>query len=401
MALRTTNLQNIISNENRGPVKVEAKVVQGPVLRRAALGDVGNRSIPNQVSKVGEAIKKTTTSKSLVASKTTSTVPKNAVGKENKPTKPQIKIEHMEVEEVEIQELSQAFSTQCLNVQDIDANDGDNPQLVSVYVNDIYKHLRYLEDTHKVAPKFLEGQVITGKMRAILIDWLIQVHVRFNLLQETLYLTVAIIDRYLQIEKKTPREKLQLVGVTAMFIASKYEEMYCPEVGDFAYITDKAYSKAEIRRMEVKMLGALDCYISYPLPLHFLRRNSKAGSVDAAQHNLAKYLMELCLPEYSMCHYKPSIIAAAALCFSLKLLGDDTVWDDTLTFYSNYSEDKLMPTVCRMAYIVQKSTTSKQQAVRSKYRSSKCMKISEIPQLKSRMVQTLANKAQLSNSTPK
>merc|ERR1739838_945296 len=299
MALRATNHQNRIGSENHGPVKVETKVVQGPVLRRAALGDVGNRSIPNQVSKVGEALKKTVASKSLIASKpTTSAVQKNVVGKENKAsTKPQIKVEHMEVEEVEIKELSQAFSTQCLNVQDI------------------YQHLRFLEDKHKVLPKFLEGQVITGKMRAILIDWLIQVHVRFNLLQETLYLTVAIIDRYLQIEKKTAREKLQLVGVTAMFIASKYEEMYCPEVGDFAYITDKAYTKAEIRRMEVKMLSALDCYISFPLPLHFLRRNSKAGSVDAAQHNLAKYLMELCLPEYTMCHYRPSLIAAAALCF--------------------------------------------------------------------------------------
>jgi cyclin B len=186
-----------------------------------------------------------------------------------------------------------------------------------------------------------------------------------------------------------------------MFIASKYEEMYCPEVGDFTYITDKAYSKAELRTMEVKMLGALDCYTSYPLPLHFLRRNSKAGSVDSAQHNLAKYLMELCLPEYSMCHYKPSLIAAAAPCFSLKLLVNDTLWDDTLTFYSNYSEEKLMPIVCKMAAIVVKSQSSKQQAVRSKYRSSKCMKISEIPQLKSRLVQTLANKAGLSKSTPK
>ena len=397
MALRTTNLQNRIGSENQGPVKVETKVVQGPVLRRAALGDVGNCSIPNQVSKVGD-VKKIATSKSLVASKTaTTTVPKNAVGKENKvTTKPQIKFEHMENKE-----LSQAFSTQCLNVQDIDGDDADNPQLVSVYVNDIYRHLRFLEDKHKVTPKFLDGQVITGKMRAILIDWLIQVHVRFNLLQETLYLTVAIIDRYLQVEKNTPREKLQLVGVTAMFIASKYEEMYCPEVGDFTYITDKAYSKAELRTMEVKMLGALDCYISYPLPLHFLRRNSKAGSVDAAQHNLAKYLMELCLPEYSMCHYKPSLIAAAVLCFSLKLLDDETVWDDTLTFYSNYSEEKVMPIVYKMAAIVVKSQSSKQQAVRSKYRSSKCMKISEIPQLKSRLVQTLANKAGLGNSTPK
>lgn len=65
-----------------------------------------------------------------------------------------------------------------------------------------------------------------------------------------------------------------------MFIASKYEEMYCPEIGDFAFMTDKAYTKEEIRKMEVTILKKLDFCISYPLPLHFLRRNSKAGNVS-------------------------------------------------------------------------------------------------------------------------
>ena len=77
-------------------------------------------------------------------------------------------------------------------------------------------------------------------MRAILIDWLIEVHLKFKLLPETLFLTINMIDRYLE-KQIIPRTKLQLVGVTAMLLASKYEEIYAPEVKDFVYITDKAY----------------------------------------------------------------------------------------------------------------------------------------------------------------
>ena len=77
-----------------------------------------------------------------------------------------------------------------------------------------------------------------------------------------------------------PKSELQLMGVTAMLIASKYEEMYAPEVKDFVYITDNTYSSEQIRAMESKMLHVLDYMVGNPLPLHFLRRNSKAGEVS-------------------------------------------------------------------------------------------------------------------------
>ena len=81
---------------------------------------------------------------------------------------------------------------------------------------------------------FLAGGLILPKMRAVLIDWLVEVHQQFSMLQETLYLTIAILDRFLQKSaSKISRKSLQLVGVTAMFIASKYEEMYAPEIGEF------------------------------------------------------------------------------------------------------------------------------------------------------------------------
>jgi cyclin B len=77
-----------------------------------------------------------------------------------------------------------------------------------------------------------------------------------------------------------PRSELQLVGVTAMLLASKYEEMYAPEIGDFVFITDQAYDKSAIRRTESKMFEVLDYQLGDPLCLHFLRRNSKAAVVS-------------------------------------------------------------------------------------------------------------------------
>ena len=87
--------------------------------------------------------------------------------------------------------------------------------------------------------------------------------------------------------------------------------------GDFVYITDNAYSQSQIREMEMDMLQVLRFDLGRPLPLHFLRRNSKAGQVDATIHTLAKYAMELTLVEYSFAHIPPSKLAATALAISL------------------------------------------------------------------------------------
>jgi cyclin B len=79
-------------------------------------------------------------------------------------------------------------------------------------------------------------------MRAILVDWLVDVHAKFKLVNETLFLTINLIDRFLE-KTLVSRKNLQLVGVTCMFIATKYEEIYPPDLKDFVYVTDKAYTK--------------------------------------------------------------------------------------------------------------------------------------------------------------
>ncbi|XP_059808443.1 G2/mitotic-specific cyclin-B2 isoform X2 [Hypanus sabinus] len=288
------------------------------------------------------------------------------------------------------EDLCQAFSGTLLEIEDIDAEDGGNPQLCSQYIKDIYKYLHQLEMQQTIRPHYLEGQEINERMRAILVDWLVQVHSRFHLLQETLYMTLAIMDRFLQ-SQPVSRKKLQLVAVTAMLLASKYEEMYSPTVGDFVYITDNAYTKAQIRQMEILILKELEFNLGRPLPLHFLRRASKAANVDAEKHTLAKYLMELTVIDYSMVHIYPSEIAAAALCLALKVL-DQSKWTPVQQYYTGYSEESLLSTMKHMAKNVVRVNEglTKHVAIKNKYASVKLLKISTIPQLKSPMIKELA-----------
>jgi hypothetical protein len=132
-------------------------------------------------------------------------------------------------------------------VPPIDQPDIEDPQMVAEHAEECCREMLRTEKLFTAQYGFMGSQQtdINEKMRAILVDWLIEVHYKFKLMPETLFLTVNLIDRFLE-RVDVVRTKLQLVGVTAMLIACKYEEIYAPEVRDFVYITDKAYTREEI-----------------------------------------------------------------------------------------------------------------------------------------------------------
>ncbi|XP_033329348.1 G2/mitotic-specific cyclin-B [Megalopta genalis] len=394
MALRDrAAITNILNQENVKNIKSTHNVGQGKT-KRPALGEIGNKV--NTV-RGAEPIDRTSL---LQGDKKKLIVPSKQILKPTKKVleKPPVQIVLPLVKDAVVQEnkLAQvtkkkefeSFSSDLLAVEDIDKEDHENPTLVSIYINDIYDYLRSLECKYPVHKGYLLGQNITPKMRSILIDWLIEVHQQFRLLQETLYLTVAIIDRFLQAYHTIDRKRLQLVGVTAMFIASKYEEMYSPDISDFVYVTDNAYTKEEILQMEKVIVRTLDYSLGRPLSLHFLRRYSKAGKAVVVHHTMAKYFLEQCLVHYEMCHYSPSLLAAAALylAFAITVNNDenkDEVWTNTLTHYSTYTKADVIPVVQDIASIIIIADKSKYQAVRKKYAQSKYMKISTRPELRS------------------
>ncbi|XP_050964674.1 G2/mitotic-specific cyclin-B1 [Labeo rohita] len=393
MALRVTRNTRLASSENQSALPGKAAVANKPGLRpRAALGEIGNNPQTRQALKKKEV---------KVAPKVEVVAEKAPVVQQPKKESP--KIQHdvqllsepsspvpMETSGCASDDLCQAFSDVLLNIKDVDADDYDNPMLCSEYVKDIYLYLRQLETEQAVKPKYLEGKEVTGNMRAILIDWLVQVQIKFRLLQETMYMTVAIIDRFLQ-DHPVPKKQLQLVGVTAMFIASKYEEMYPPEIADFAFVTDRAYTTGQIREMEMKILRVLNFSFGRPLPLQFLRRASKIGDVTAEHHTLAKYFLELTMVDYDMVHFPPSQVASAAYALTLKVFscGD---WTPTLQHYMGYTEDTLVPVMQHIAKNVVRVNEglSKHLAVKNKYSSQKQMRIASISQLKSSLIKDLA-----------
>lgn len=141
-------------------------------------------------------------------------------------------------------------------------------------------------------PNYMDGQdEIQWHMRGILIDWLVQVHGRFHSLPETLYLTINLIDRFLSL-KNIPRPQLQLIGITAFFIASKVEALPSPSVHEMVFMVDNGYTAKQIIQMELYMLWELGFEMGWPGPLSFLRRCSKADSYDIETRTLAKYLIE-------------------------------------------------------------------------------------------------------------
>lgn len=224
------------------------------------------------------------------------------------------------------------------DVVDIDEVDHMDHLMVAQFAVRIHSAFLKREMNFMVDPNYMVHQEdITVKMRAILVDWLVDVHGKFKLRPETLFLTVNIIDRYLS-SNTVVRRKLQLVGVTAMLIASKYEEIYAPEVGDFVFISDQAYSKREILAMEATILNRLDFDVTVPYSITFMHRVMKAShalSTNSSTHGyLTHYLVELALVDSDMLRFRPSMISAAACHLAGKLCRREFEWDSTMKFHS-------------------------------------------------------------------
>jgi len=269
-------------------------------------------------------------------------------------------------------------SLPVIQYEDIDEKDFGDPQAVVEYVSDIYQYLMEKEKD-AVDPYYLNNQPeINEKMRAVLIDWLVEVHRMFKLIPETLFLAITLIDRYLSVTQVT-RDNLQLLGVTAMFIAAKFEEIYAPECMDFVYVSDGACTKQQILKMEQNLLNTLKFNLTHPTPVHFLRRYSKAAGSDYLLHTLCKYLIELSLIDFNLLKFVPSLIAASSVYIGRAMVGKCPLWTPTLEHYTTYKEAAVRECAGVLNSFLKKSQKSSLKAVRIKYSTEKFGKVAEMP----------------------
>ena len=243
------------------------------------------------------------------------------------------------------------------------------------YFDNICQELFSNEDKYLVDPKYMSNQSdINHRMRAILIDWLIDVHLKYKLVPQTMYIAVNLIDRYLE-KNETNRAKLQLVGVTAMFIACKYEEIYPPDLKDFVYITDGAYVKQDVLDMEYKMLKSLEFNITFPTQWSIFEIYKKKLDLDDKTFKLAWFLMELCLIDYKILKFKMSYIAASAILIAIKTLG---------IYRSDFSsvigiEENQLEECCKEIYnYYVYNSTHNLQAIRKKFAMTRYNEVSKI-----------------------
>ncbi|KAJ1677333.1 G2/mitotic-specific cyclin, partial [Spiromyces aspiralis] len=227
---------------------------------------------------------------------------------------------------------------------DLDANDQRDPMMVSEYIHDIIAYMRTIEVQTLPSPDYMDKQTeLTWSMRGILVNWIIQVHYQLRMFPETLFLTVNIIDRFLSL-RYVSVARLQLVGLTALLVASKYEEMASPSIHDLVYLAGNGYTENEILDAEIFMLRVIDFDMSYPSPMTFLRRVSKAENYNIQTRTVAKFLMEISLVDHRFLRFVPSQLAASAILLARRMLSCGQ-WNANLRYYSGYTEKELEPIV--------------------------------------------------------
>lgn len=180
------------------------------------------------------------------------------------------------------------------------------------YLPEIWNNLKTSEKNAACSPKhslILQQQTqINFSMRSILINWLISVHDFYLLLPETLHMSISIIDRYLS-QKEVLPVKLQLLGITALFIAAKYEEIFSPEIEILLKTTEHAYCKEDILQMENEVFHLLKFDITYPSAFRFFEILSLNYNFSEMEFFYGCFLLDYFTISEDFNKYFPSVIA--------------------------------------------------------------------------------------------
>ncbi|XP_008293207.1 G2/mitotic-specific cyclin-B3 [Stegastes partitus] len=387
-------------NQDEGPqVKRSSSPPHGAPKKRTAFIDITNAhkvqiSIPGRKKDAGKKAAKKTGSISVSAKnqanlKKSSSVSSEETTTEREKTDTEEEREEQKDVAAPVEQLEDAAPPAAREVPahlqkqlipkefDIDSENSEDSYMCPEYAKDIFDYLKQREEKFVLCDYMPKQPSLNPEMRAILIDWLVEVQENFELYHETLYLAVKMTDHFLS---KTPvhREMLQLVGSTTMLIASKFEERSPPCVDDFLYICDDAYKREELISMEANILQTLSFDINIPIPYRFLRRYAKCVSAGMDTLTLARYFCEMSLMEMDLVPERGSLLASACLLMALvtKDLGG---WSPILQFHSGYQTSDLAPVVRKLYVMLLAPPDDKLRAIRNKYSHKVFFEVASLP----------------------
>lgn len=250
------------------------------------------------------------------------------------------------------------------NVEDFDKSQLRELSSEAHYAYDVFQYYKEKELKYLV-PNYMHQQIhISKSMRAVLVDWMVEVQESFELNHETLYLAVKMVDHYLS-KKVIVKDKFQLLGGTCLLMAAKYDERIPPSIEDFLYICDDAYGRRDIILMEMEVFKRLNYFLGFPLSYRFLRRYARCSKLSMETLTLSRYILETSLMEYDLVHERDSKIAAGSLLLALKMR--DQTWSPELTYYSGYQESELTSLMYRLNEMISCSVKSSTKTIKNKY----------------------------------
>jgi len=252
------------------------------------------------------------------------------------------------------------------------------PEMAQPYEREIFGHL--LATSKQFLPGGREREdflstvqgSITPDMRRTLVDWMVDVHTHFDLMPETLFLAVNLLDRYLA-AVPVSRGRLQVTGAACLFIAAKYEEIVPPQVTDFQFMSGGVCDRSAILELEVAVLTRLEFRITSSSPMRLLTQLVAGMEYEWVHLKMAQYFLELTLPEYSMVARDPAEVAAAALYLTHKVFRTMAPWNEALQERSGFKVDDIKGFAREICGVLQRDpvAAAKWPAVKNKFSSKK------------------------------
>jgi len=249
------------------------------------------------------------------------------------------------------------------------------------YAADIYAYWLTAERRRAPSATYMMKQTdINARMREILVDWMCEVREKFKFKDETFHLSVHLLDRFLE-RRLVSRTRLQLVGCTAMLLASKYEEVFAPDVDDFVCISDKAYTHAQIIAMEGIFLTALNFNLTVPLCINFLERYCTLAGItqDSKTYICALYYADLTYQVYDLLSFMPSLVGAAAFYLAIYTVNETQASVEQFTG-NVYTFGDILACINALIRTIRshETNTCKYKSVKKKYLANKYFSIASL-----------------------
>jgi cyclin B len=256
---------------------------------------------------------------------------------------------------------------------------GKNAQIPYEYFNEYLETYCREEKTleFRIKPNFMKyQQEINCRMRAIIVNWIIEVHDRFKLLPDTLFLSIIIFDRYMSIINNIDKNRLQLIGVTSLLIACKYEEIFSPEVRDFICILDRQYEREDLMEEENNILKILKFEVMYPSALRYYEILRIKFGIEERYYKYGNFLLELCLLDCKFSKYLQAIIATT-ICFIILKLFQKVSFEKFMNYNIRVKEKEIMECLVDICFMVEFIDSSIYPAINKKYKGV-CNEIKKI-----------------------